>query len=425
MKDKIVKLWTVYKKNGFKIFMKKCYGYVVANYLNKISFKVMFQKKKYKGIIEEILNSNEYDRIILWRSSFGYNVPLFQRPQHIANKLSKNKCLIFYEVTTMTDKVKILKEHSKNVYLFNFNNIALNKILMNTLKKYNIPKYVELYSTDWKLTIEEIENYINDGFKFIYEYVDDLSPLLSGTKEIPKNIMDKYEYVMANKSVYVVTTAQELKDDVIKKRGKENAVFSSNGVDYEFFQEFDDDYVFENEFQSILDDGKTILCYYGALGKWFDYDLVKKLAKTDKYNIVLFGIKYDTAFDDNKMGEVKNVYFMGTKDYKVLKYYARECDVLMIPFQINSITESTSPCKIFEYMALHKPIVITDLKECRQYKSVYIGHDHKEFINNIDKALKKKDNKKYIEILDKEARENDWSFKAKDIIDLIRKDEKE
>ena len=58
------------------------------------------------------------DRIILWRSSFGYNVPLFQRPQHIANNLSKNNCLVFYEVTTMTDKVKIYKKFSDNLYLF-------------------------------------------------------------------------------------------------------------------------------------------------------------------------------------------------------------------------------------------------------------------------------------------------------------------
>ncbi len=52
-----------------------------------------------------------------------------------------------------------------------------------------------------------------------------------------------------------------------------------------------------------------------------------------------------------------------------------------------------------------------------------IGHDHDEFIALLDKALKKKNDKKYIELLDKEARENDWSFKAQAILDLIKKDE--
>ena len=74
-------------------------------------------------------------------------------------------------------------------------------------------------------------------------------------------------------------------------------------------------------------------------------------------------------------------------------------------------------------MALHKPIVITDLYECRNYKSVFIGKSHDEFINLLDKALKLKKDKKYIELLDKEAKENDWSKKSKAIIDVIKKDE--
>ena len=423
MKDKLSKLTNVYKKYGFKIFCKKLYAYIKANYLDKISFKVFFCRKKYRSIIDEILDSNDYDRIILWRSSFGYNVPLFQRPQHIANNLSKNKCLVFYEVTTMTDKVKTIKKFSDNLYLINYNNVLLNKLFMKELEKYNKPKYIQLYSTDWKLSVENIDDYINKGFKFIYEYIDDLSPELAGTKELPKNIVDKYEYAMTHKDVYVVVTASKLEENVVERRGRKNLIFSSNGVDYSNFEDIDDDYEFEDEFKKILNKKKPIICYYGALAKWFDYDLVKKLAKTNKYSIVLFGIKYDEAFDEN-MHDEKNIYFMGPRDYKVLKYYANKCDIMTIPFIINNITEATSPVKIFEYMALHKPIVITDLKECRQYKSVLIGHDHDEFIKNIEIALKKKNDKKYIELLDKEAKENDWYYKAKVIIDKIKKDEK-
>lgn len=423
MQEKLSKLVNVYKKYGFVGFCKKLYAYIKANYMDKISFKVMFNRKKYHHEIASILKNNKYDRIILWRSSFGYNVPLFQRPQHIANNLAKNNCLVFYEVTTMTDKVKTLKKHSHNIFLINFNNKALNKILMQELKKVNKPKYVQLYSTDWKLSVQNIENYINNGFKFIYEYIDDISPELAGTKDIPQNIIDKYNYVMNNKNTYVIVTADALEKDVISQRGKTNMVFSSNGVDYDFFKTYNKNYKYENEFQEILNKKKPIIMYYGALAKWFDYDLIKKLAHTNKYSIVLFGIKYDESFDENLSNE-KNIYFMGPRDYKVLKEYAKYADVLTIPFVINNITLATSPVKIFEYMALHKPIVTTDMPECRKYKSVLIGHNHDEFIKKIDEALKLKNDKKYIGLLDKEARENDWSKKAKAIIDLIAKDER-
>lgn len=420
MKEKISKLRNVYKKYGFVGFCKKLRAYIIANYLDKISFKVMFNKNKYRNIIKEILQNNSYDRIILWRSSFGYNVPLFQRPQHIANNLSKSGCLLFYEVTTMTDKVKTLTKKSDNLYLINFNNKALNKILMNELKKVNKPKYIQLYSTDWKLSVVDIQNYINSGFKFIYEYIDHISPELAGTKDLPKNISDKYDYVMSHKKdVYVVVTAELLEKDVISKRGKENLIFSSNGVDYNFFKNIDKDFKFEPEFLKTLK--KPTVCYYGALASWFDYELIKKINKTGKYNIVLFGIKYDESYDQAEIDKLENVYFMGPRDYKILKNYASKMDVMIIPFKLNDITASTSPVKLFEYMALHKPIVTTAMRECKKYKSVLIGNSHEDFIKKLDQAISLKNDKDYIKLLDKEAIENDWNHKAKVIIDYIKK----
>ena len=421
MKDKITKLINVYKKNGFIGFSKKCYRYVVANYFDKISFKVFFKKRKFQKEIENILKNNNYDRIVLWRSSFGYNVSLFQRPQHIANNLSKINSLVFYEVTTMTDKVKTLKKHQDNLYLFNYSNVLLNKILMKELSKIDKPKYIQLYSTDWKLSVQNIKDYISEGFKFIYEYIDHLSPDLAGTKNLPQNIIDKYDYVMNNKDTYVVVTADELKKDVVSKRGNKNLAFSSNGVDYSFFKNYEK-FKLEDDYLKIIKNGKVNVCYYGALAKWFDYDLIKKIAKTNKYNIILFGIKYDESYDQNINNE-KNIYFMGPRDYKVLKYYARECDILTIPFVLNDITASTSPVKIFEYMALNKPIVTTDMNECRKYKSVLIGKNYDDFIDKLEEAYNLRKDKNYIDLLDKEARENDWKEKAQSIVDLIKVDE--
>ena len=323
----------------------------------------------------------------------------------------------------MTDKIKAIEKLQDNLYLTNFNNIALNKIIMKELSKRNIPKYIQLYSTDWKLTVENIENYLNNGFKFIYEYIDDISPELAGTKDIPKNITDKYQYAMNNKDVYVVVTAEMLKQDVIKQRGEKNLIFSSNGVDTSFFETYDKDFKFEQEFTDILANKKTNLCYYGALAKWFDYDLIKEIAKTDKYNIILFGIKYDESYDENIKNE-KNIYFMGPRDYKILKNYAKKMDILCVPFKINNITRATSPVKLFEYMALEKPIVTTDMNECRKYKSVLIGKNHKDFLKKLEEATKLEKDKEYIKLLQKEAKENDWSNKAKAIIEEISKNEK-
>ena len=98
-------------------------------------------------------------------------------------------------------------------------------------------------------------------------------------------------------------------------------------------------------------------------------------------------------------------------------------DILTIPFVINDITQATSPLKLFEYMALHKPIVTSAMQECMNYKSVMIGNSHDHFIEMLDKAATLVADEEYLKLLDEEARENDWSHKAKLMVELLQKNE--
>jgi teichuronic acid biosynthesis glycosyltransferase TuaH len=71
-------------------------------------------------------------------------------------------------------------------------------------------------------------------------------------------------------------------------------------------------------------------------------------------------------------------------------------------------------------MASEKPIVTTDLPECRKYKSVLISKNHTEFISNLDKAIKLVNNKDYINSLRKEALNNTWESKCNEMIYFIK-----
>ena len=428
MKYKINKILSMLKKDGLFLTMKKIYKYIQAKYLSKINiFSYIYIKinyKKYKNEIDTILNG-DYERIIIWRSSFGWNVPLFQRPQHISKNFANNKCLVFYEITTVTDNVKTYKKIKNNLYLINFNNRAMKKLLFDELKSISKPKYIQFYSTDCTISLDMVKKYISEGFKILYEYIDDLSPALVGTNELPKNIKDKYEYMLNDSTnVFTVVTADEIEKDVISKRGKEKLVFSCNGVDYEHFQNLDPNFVFDKKFHNVISEKKPIIGYYGALASWFDYEMIKKLAKEKpNYNIVLLGIKYDDSFDKAGLEKYPNIYFLGSKSYDILPNYASKFDVCTIPFLINDITQATSPLKLFEYMALAKPIVTTAMNECKKYESVMIANNSKEFIELIDKAINISNNhdEKYYTLLTKEALENTWEEKAKLIINLLKR----
>lgn len=375
-------------------------------------------------VIDDMFANSSYDRIVVWRSPFGWDVPLFQRPQHIARQFAKLKCLVLYEVTTDTDDVPSIKKEEENLYLVNFDNAYLKNLLESKLKEIKIFKYVQFYSTNWSMSIDELNEYVTNGYKILYEYIDDINPDLAGTNEIPPYIIDKYNYAMENEDVLVVTTAKELYDDVVKKRGKSNMAFSTNGVDYSFYQNIDKNFKYEHDFLKVINNGKINVGYYGALASWFDYDLIEKINATNKYNIILFGVKYDESYDKSNINSLKNVHFFGSKEYKVLKNYACKMDILMIPFVINSITKATSPLKLFEYMALHKPIITTAMNECKNYKSVKIANNSEEFLELLDTWEIWGKDKEYIKLLDKEARANDWFEKAKVIVDLFEEDEK-
>lgn len=428
MKEKINKIVSVIKKDGIFLTIEKIYKYVKSRYLSKINIfsylNIKIHYKKYSKLFDNILSGN-YDRIIIWRSTFGWNVPLFQRPQHISVNLANQNCLIFYEVTTMTDKVNNIKKLDDNLYLINFNNIAIKNLIFSKLKNVTKPKYIQIYSTDCNMPLEALKKYINNGYKIIYEYIDDLSPELVGTKELPKNQIDKYDYMLSDtENIFVIVTATEIEKDVLKKRGNKKLAFSCNGVNFDHFKDIDTNFIFDSEYKEILNQGKPIIGYYGALASWFDYDLLKYLAnKRPEYNFVLFGIKYDDSLDKSGISKFSNIFFLGSRTYNVLQNYASKFNVCTIPFLINDITKATSPVKLFEYMALEKPIVTTDMIECKKYKSVMIANSNDQFVKLIDKAIYISQNKdvEYFKLLNKEALENTWQKKATVIIELLKK----
>lgn len=424
MFEKISKVISVFKKDGFSVAFGKVFRYIKGTLKKTVGIKyaVDFAKRsdEYSEILDTAL-SGDCDRIIVWRSSFGWNVPLFQRPQHISKALSEKRCLIFYEVTDMTDPVVSIEKHSDMLYLVNFSNRRMSNLLFSKLDTIKKPKYLQFYSTDWTLSVEFVKDLSDRGYGILYEYIDEINPLLAGTSSLPKNISEKYDYVMSEvDKVSVVVTADIIRDDVISKRGDKNLAYAANGVDYDFFTDLSSPPVFSDKFSKILESGKILIGYYGAMASWLDYDLIKKIDATNKYTVVLFGIRYDDSLDQSGILNLPNVKFMGPVDYKELKYYASKLDILTIPFLINDITKATSPLKLFEYMALHKPIVTSAMNECMKFKSPLTAHDNDEFLRLLEKAFELKDDEEYKALCDLEARENSWRTKADTVLSLLK-----
>ena len=172
MKDKISKLKNLVKKYGLKGTVKKALDYIYSNYLVRLSLREWFllhlHRKTFAEGIGRILERDTYDRIVIWRSSFGWDVPLYQRPQHIFSNFARQRTLVFYEVTRFTDDVKRMKKQADNLYLVNFANTAFANLLMREIAGKDVPRYVQFYSTDWTMPAKKIEEYKKQGYQIVY-----------------------------------------------------------------------------------------------------------------------------------------------------------------------------------------------------------------------------------------------------------------
>lgn len=367
------------------------------------------------------------DRVFLWTQDFGWNVPLFQRPQHIARCLAEKNCTVFYYTNPLKDSdVDSILQIYPNLYLINKQNKVLIEELDNYLTEVTKPKYLHLYSTHYKITLDAIQMYQRKGYQIFYEYIDDLAPEISGTKEIPINIRDIFEYVTRDDQIPMAVTADLLKDQITAMRGSGNLVFSTNGVDTEHFRKIPEQVVFSKDFQNVLQKKKKIVGYYGAVAKWFDYDLLKYAAQQlPDVSFVLMGKIYDDSYFLSDIRLIPNIHFVGAVPYGDLPAYAAKFDICMIPFRVNSITNATSPLKLFEYMAIGKPILTTAMHESTKYRSVHISYDYEDFVAKIRMLLTYNpvSNAGYYEMLKQEAEENRWEKKAALILEMLEKQE--
>ncbi len=413
----------VLKEDGLIEVIKRVLRYIKRRIKDKLDNNALTYRKNYEeanAIFHKILKKEKFKAVVVFDSRVGWNIPLFQRSQHMANELTDDGYLYFYRTSEQFDPhVKTVEKLKDRLYLVNMANFALQNAMFDLLKEYKGHKFLSLYSTDVYLDEQYIkEKYIDNGFKIIYEYIDELSDEISG--HLPDFVYDRHKNIIEDKSNIAVGSADKLIEEIEEIRGKENVAMITNGVQYDHWQYRSDEV--PEKLKDIVSKGNPIIGYFGALAKWFDYELLKKVAKErPNYEIVLIGFLYDNSFKDSKIDELENVHYLGIVDYKELNQYSQYFTISTIPFLLNYITESTSPVKLFEYMAMGHPIVTTDMRECRKYKSVLIGKSHEDFIEKLDFALTLDKKDEYYNYLKEEALANTWREKAAILDRLIEK----
>lgn len=362
--------------------------------------------------MKRLVDAFEPGPIFIIKSTVDWNYPFWQRPQHIAKALTGIGANCLYVSPRFGfDRFIMDKLVDERLILCDSMDIAI------ALVKSPI---IYILSTDNTVDRRCVASMrAKADARLVYDYIDDIDEAVSRSA-IPEAHLQAHEDLLEDEAVFCIASARKLFEEVGRKRRSRFALIT-NGVDIKHFRRRRDTSALSTRFRHICETGKPIIGYYGALASWLDYRLIEHLAQDrPQYEIVLIGPDYDASCRSMQRERVDNLNLIPPVNYDELPSYAAWFDVCFIPFLLNDITNSTSPLKLFEYMALGKPIVSTAITEAKHYESVMIGETSDAFSAMVDRALALDTNSPYWRKLADDAEKNSWIGKADEVMDLIR-----
>ncbi len=341
--------------------------------------------------------------VVIFPPSIDWDTPLFQRPQQMALAFAALGFLVLYSVRadspstlprfhTVTTRLHVCRVPPE----------AYDGLVQPVVVAYT-------YNYPWVKRLR--------APTVVYELIDHLVIF----SDHPLPLLGYYHARLTRLAAVAVGCASDLYDTLARRRP--DAILCPNGVDFDHFAlggegALEHERAVPQDMRPLVQAGTPIVGYFGALAEWFDFDLLKYAARAlPSYTFVLIGPAYDgQGLRDSGIQAFANIHWIGPKAYAELPRYLACFDVATIPFKVTEALHAVSPIKLFEYMAGGRPIVTTDLAECRKYPVVRRAKTPDEWVETLQEAVRLRSDPDHVAALLRTARENTWTARAEQIV---------
>jgi glycosyltransferase involved in cell wall biosynthesis len=197
----------------------------------------------------------------------------------------------------------------------------------------------------------------------VYDCIDDLSV------HIPRASLARryrrWEAELIERAAGAVVSATELDRRLRSRRPDLLVRVIRNGVDAERFERQACEI---SRPADLPERGRPIVGFVGALFDWVDRNLIVAVARElPDFDFVFVGPSPRGRRD---LPKGANLHFLGPRPYSRVPSYLNAFDVCWVPFKRDSVAHVANPVKIYEYLALGKPVVTTPIADLESFEGL-------------------------------------------------------
>jgi len=249
--------------------------------------------------------------------------------------------------------------------------------------------------------------------KVIYDCIDDVA--VHTPRPALAALYRRWEDELVGRASGAVVTSETLLAALRARRPELPAATIRNGVDAERFVELARG---APRPADLPDDGRPIVGFVGALYEWVDQRLIAAVARAlPDFHFVFVGPQGRRGLSE-RLRNTRNVRFLGRRPYERVPAYVAAFDVCWVPFDHGRIARAANPVKVYEYLALGKPVVSTPIADVDSFDPhVRVGHDVGEVVAQLRAAAGEPDGRATQRM--QFARANSWDSRAAQYLDFI------
>ncbi len=238
----------------------------------------------------------------------------------------------------------------------------------------------------------------------VFDYIDE------ATDEFAVwNNSDLYEAMQ--KADLITVVSRRLLQIVTKLYPEKPVLLLPNAAELDHFG--------KSKLLSIPDDMQAInppiIGFMGSIAQWLDVNLLQEMAELrPEWSFVMVGPDYIGL--ESELRTIQNIYFLGRKSYQELPRYVGHFSIGMIPFTVKDMTHSSSPIKMYEYLAAGIPVISTAIREAVQCPFVETALSASEWMKKIEQLLEAPYMEEEIALF---LRQHSWENRAKTAVQTI------